>query len=537
VGEGVAGPGVSEGLFDRLGEFFDAEADGYLRFRRSLVRDAAYGGLPFKLRRQLHSSVGAHLVAESDDPEEVAGTLSLHFHEAGDLPLAWRYARIAAQRAEAAYADVEATRFYGRALDAGRDLPDVPKHELAGVHEAMGDAFVRSGELGKALAAYTSARPLVADIPLREGRVLLKLAQAEGRLGKYAEALRWCEQARTRLDGLDDNEAARLIARASGRQAMILQVQGKTADALAWGERAVAEAEAADDPEALGDACLVIGWAYGELGKDGAQAVMKRSLEAYERAGNRVRHASLLSDLGVICQWEGRWDEALSYYQQGREASLKIGNTTSAALARVNMADILIDRGEWAEAESALLETLPFWRVSQFRFLLAACLSLLGRVSLRQGRIAEARTRLDEARAIFIDVGAENEVPPVDARLAECHLQAGDADRALEIVNDLIGRSTESNGIARILPLLERIQGHALMRQNDLWGARDALDASLAAAREHRSLFDAALTMTSLMELDRLEGVEPPVEMATEARDLLAQLKVRALPPVPRPDA
>jgi len=525
------------GVWDRLGELFNAEPDGYLHFRRSLLRDAAYEGLPFKLRRKLHGIIAAHIEQELEVPDEGAGSLSLHYFEAGQFQPAWRYSILAAKRAEAAYADIEATRMYARALDAGRQLEQAPKQEVAVVHEAMGDAFVRAGELGKALAAYTAAQPLVADVPLLEGRVLLKLAQAEGRLGKYAEASRWCEQARARLAGLAENEAARLIARASGRQATILQVQGKTADALVWGERAVAEAEAADDPEALGDACVVIGWAYGELGKDGAQEMMKRSLDAYERAGNRVRHASLLSDLGVICQWEGHWDEALSYYQQGREASLKIGNTTSAALARVNMADILIDRGEWAEAESALLETLPFWRVSQFRFLLAACLSLLGRVSLRQGRIPEARTRLDEARAIFMDVGAENEVPPVDARLAECHLQAGEADRALEIVNELIGRSTESNGIARILPLLERIQGHALVRQNDLWGARDALDASLAAAREQRNLFEAAVTMTSLMELDRLEGIEPPVEMATEARELLAQLKVRALPPVPVPDA
>ena len=41
-------------VWGRLGELFDEEPDGYLRFRRSLLRDAAYQGLPFKLRRQLH---------------------------------------------------------------------------------------------------------------------------------------------------------------------------------------------------------------------------------------------------------------------------------------------------------------------------------------------------------------------------------------------------------------------------------------------------------------------------------------------------
>ena len=41
--------------------------------------------------------------------------------------------------------------------------------------------------------------------------------------------------------------------------------------------------------------------------------------------------------------------------------------------------------------------------------------------------------------------------------------------------------------------------------------------------------------MLSLIELDRLEGVEPPLEMLNESRSLLASLKVRAVPPVPRP--
>ena len=66
-------------VWDRLRELFDEEPDGYMRFRRSLLRDAAYEGLPFKLRRQLHGAVAARLEAESDFPEEEAGTLALHY--------------------------------------------------------------------------------------------------------------------------------------------------------------------------------------------------------------------------------------------------------------------------------------------------------------------------------------------------------------------------------------------------------------------------------------------------------------------------
>lgn len=519
----------------RLSDLFTEDADGYLQFRQSLLRDAAYAGLPFKARRKLHGIVAAHIEQELDFPDEAAGTLALHYFEAGDLPAAWRYATVAAERAAAAFADVDAARFYARAIEAGKQLADLPRQEIAAAHQAMGDALVRAGEHAKALAAYTAARPLMADAPLAEAALLLRLAQADGRLGHYSEGLRRIEDTRAMLQGVQGDEAARLVARGSARYAMFLQAQGRTTEALEWAQRAVQESHDANDPEALGDAYHVVGWAYGQLGREGALAAMQRSLEAYERAGNRVRQAALLSDLGVICHWEGRWEEAFTYWERSRYESLKIGSTMSASAARVNVAEIMVDRGEWGDAEAALLETLPFWRASQFRLFLAACLSLLGRASLRLGRLDQARSRLEEAKATFIEVGAEQEVPSMDARLAECLLAAGDAQGALDAVNALQARLKDSGAAARVAPLVERIKGHALLAQGDLWSARDALEASLAAAREQANSFEAALTVLSLIELDRLEGVEPPLEMVSEARMVMSNLKVRAVPPVPLP--
>ena len=75
-----------------------------------------------------------------------------------------------------------------------------------------------------------------------------------------------------------------------------------------------------------------------------------------------------------------------------------------------------------------------------------------------------------------------------------------------ELVRGMLGSASESNGVAQVVPLLERIQGHALLRQGDLWGARDALEASLTAARERRDSFEAALTMLSLIEAGPVGG-------------------------------
>src|SRR5262249_30270132 len=146
-GDGVA---PSPDTWERLNEFFDEEPDGYLRFRRSLLRDAAYEGLPYKLRRQLHGTVAAHIEEEMEQPEEAADILSLHYFAGSEYQPAWRYAAIAAKRAEASFAHLEAAQLYSRALDAGRHLAEIGHKDLAAVQEALGDAWMRAGDFGKA---------------------------------------------------------------------------------------------------------------------------------------------------------------------------------------------------------------------------------------------------------------------------------------------------------------------------------------------------------------------------------------------------
>ncbi|HKE40211.1 MAG TPA: adenylate/guanylate cyclase domain-containing protein [Casimicrobiaceae bacterium] len=531
--EGFAAPPPA--VWARISDLFDEEPDGYLRFRRSLLRDAAYGGLPFKLRRRLHSIVAARLEEEVDYPEDVATVLSLHYFEAGEHQHAWRYATMAAKRAEAAYANVEAAGLYGRALEAGRKLPDLGQRELADLHEAMADAWYRAAEFRKAGEAYAAVRPLVASDLLKDADLLIKLSLVEQKVGQYAQALRWTKQARDMLQQLQGVDAAREYARASAWQATLLQLEGRWTEAFEAAEQAATEAEAAGDPDSAGQAYFVMGRVSGELKKPEAVPLMQRSLEAFERAGNVVKQSEQLGNLGTMCHWEGRWDEALAYWERGRQAALKVGNTLFAAGTRINMADIMIDRGEWAEAEATLLETLPLWKASEYYFFLGACLFYLGRVSVRLGRCEEALRRLDEAKSNFERVGAQEEIPQIEARVAECHVAVGNVDAGLELVAGLLSRASTSTGVAKVVPLLERIRGHALLLQGDLWGAREALEASLAAAKERQDLFEVALTSLSLIELDRLEGVEPPLEMVDESRSLLASRKVRAVPPVPRP--
>ena len=527
------GPPPDERTWERLSDLFDDDGDGYLRFRQSLLRDTAYEGLPFRQRRRLHAVVAARIEQEMDNADDVAGALSLHYYVAEDYANAWRYACLAGKCAADVYAYVEAANLYGRALEAGRKRPDLPSTELVAVQEALADAWYRAGEYRKAADAYAEARKLVGEDRFADAGLLLKHSWVEEKLGNYPEALRWTERAREALEGIAGTEADRLKASTSAWYATVLQAQGKSADAYRWAEQAAREAEAVDDPEQLGNAYFVMGWAQGAMGKEGAEPLMLKALDAFKRSGNRVRQALILSNVGGVCYWEGRWDDAMGYYERGREESVRVGNAVNAAIANMNIAEILTDRGEHAEAEATLQRTLPVWKSSEYRYFQGACHWMLGRVSLRANRIDEALARFELARTILTEVGSEHEVQDVDARVAECRLLKGDAEGALALVDEILGRENAAEAIERLAPHLHRVRGYAMLVGGDPFGAREAFDASLAIARERAERFEIALTLNALIALDGLEGVESPKEVVDESRSILASLKVRALPPVP----
>ena len=152
----------------RLDQFVQPDDDTgvWWRFSNAVVRDAAYAGLPFRLRRRMHRHVGDMLEKLTANPDEVAEQLATHFVEAGDHARAWRYARRAGERARAAYSYAEALDDYRRAVTAGLQVDEVPPIEIADVLESIGDVADLTGLSREAIAAYRRARDFARSDPV-----------------------------------------------------------------------------------------------------------------------------------------------------------------------------------------------------------------------------------------------------------------------------------------------------------------------------------------------------------------------------------
>jgi len=519
-------PAPDRATWRRLSDFVADEGGGTYRFHHALMRDAAYEGLPYRRRRELHARVGEGILeAAGANPDDRAELLSTHFFLAGELVPALRFSVIAAKRASTVYANVEASRFFRRAIEVARRL-DLPAHELRPLHEELGDAFERAGLYREAGKAFGDARRLSGDAPVATARLMLKQAQIEDRAGSPPVGLRWLSRAMRVLDDPEDREMVAQRARISAEYGAIRSGQGRDRETIRWCERAILEAEESGELEPLGRAHYVLGWTALNRGDPGAMEHLERALEVFERIGDLRRQGDVLQAFGAAAYWEGRWSEAVELYERGSELFGRAGDTIGAAIAWLNVAEILSDRGRLEESDSLASDALRVFRAADFREQVAYVLSILGRTASRAGRHEEATVHLEEALRLGQEAGEQRFEVAVSGFLAEAAVRRGDPDVALDFVDRASVRASLTGGPGIYEALLERTSGCALIALGELKRAEDALERSLAAARATRSEYDEALALQAMVWLSEETGGAVPVVDGAGATAIFARLGV-----------
>ena len=326
--------------WDRLSDVITDFGEGYVRFRRSVVRDAAYATLPFALRRRLHAAVAARLEQEQSTAlDEIAPMLSLHYARAGDDAKAWTYSRLAAGLATTRLAFADAAVLHRRALEAARPL-DVPPAELADTWAALADALAHTGELAEAHEALRTARGHVRDDAQRTAELLHSHAVLAGRAGHVRAAVRWAHRALRLVEGRDDLRAVACRAQALSILAGVRQREGRTETAIALCRRLidVAEPHADGDPvlaASLADGLFILDWALYDAGRPEQATHSEAALAIYERLGDLDRQAAVLNNMGGFAYHEGRWGDAVALYERAADRVRERGRRRERRLRRL----------------------------------------------------------------------------------------------------------------------------------------------------------------------------------------------------------
>jgi tetratricopeptide (TPR) repeat protein len=509
--------------WQRLSEFLVEDQDGHFRFRHALVRDAAYEGLPYRRRREVHDRVGETVEARAGErAEDEAELLSLHFFHAHDYDKAWRYSRIAGDRAQAMYANVEAATFFERALESARRLPGLEPAESARASEALGDVRVRLGEFERAERAFTTARHRAGPDPLEQSRLLLKQAAVTYWQGSYPQTIRRVNRGLQPLQGLESSEASAQRAKLYTRYGVVRRRQGRRIEAIQWLTRAIDEADKAGAQDALAHAYYNLDLIYVELGRSDEAVHSPQALAIYEGLGDLWQQAAIHNNLGMLAYFEGRWDDAVRGYETAREMYERAGDRWTASYAMCNSAEILSDQGRMDEAEGLLRGALRIARASRSSAHIAGVSAYLGRHLARAGIFGEARALLTEAREEFERSGDRGEVFSTDARIAECLALEGDAEPAFELATAALDRAASLEGVQMWVPILHRVRGWALMQLGRHEEAAAELNESLTAARANGADYEAAVTLVALARLPR----EPAAALVQGASEIFERLGV-----------
>ena len=491
---------------NRLGEFLETGA-GRIRFRHALVRDTAYEGLAYSRRRALHGAVGDALVSASDgDADDQAALLSLHFYEAQRYAEAWRYSCVAGRAAKTLYANVDAARFFERAVAAARRVDDVAIPELAATYEALGDVRLRLSDYEGGEAALGAARRLVQEDPAETARLLLREGAFRYRTGRYTQALRWFRRGLRTLEGMMDPAARRQRARLYVWLGVVRYHQARASEAIDWCRRAIDEATAVDAREALAHAYYMLDVALWAVGRTDEAVYSERSLAIYEELGDLNEQAGVVNNLGMYAYYENRWDEAIELYERAEQLWTRSGDRWKAAFAATNRAELLSDQGRLEEAEPLFRGALRIARSVGSPAHVAEIGRFYGRLLARAGRFDEAHALLEEARAEFASAGLRGDVLLMDARIAECFALEGRVDESFQRCDAALELLPKLEGVFMLLPYLLRIRGWALVALGSIDEGMDVLTRSMDEARAKDATYEVALAADALAQGQRLAG-------------------------------
>ena len=515
-----------------LDEFLAQDTSGFVRFRSAIVRECAYEGLPYRRRRELHGRAAETLEMRVGGDSE-AELLSLHYFSAQRYADAWRHSLAAANRARDLYANVEAATLYERALACVSHLTDLESGELVSTWELLGDVRERAGNFERATQAYRRARRMAGTDAVAGAKLCLKEAWMSERVGRYSEAIRWIRRGLRMIEGVAGDPAGRLRAQLMTWYGTVRQAQGRNAEAVEWCERAVDEGRSSGDRDAEAHALSILDWAWVAQGRPERATHSSAALAIYRDLGDLGGEAQVLNNLGCFAYFRGSWDEAVSFYGQGRDIRLTTGNDVDAAVCTFNIGEILADQGRHEEARAQLRDALRVLRAARYRWGIAYATMLLGRLESRMGAYEEAHRHFETARADFIEAGGEADAVEVESMEAECLVFEGRAGEALELVERVLPELARL-GSGRGTTLVERVRGYALAQCGDLEGARSAFEASRTSAEALDADYELALTLAGLRALAITRGDrESALELAAKVGELTKKLGIVALPSVP----
>jgi tetratricopeptide (TPR) repeat protein len=493
-------PGARPGLYD---------------FSHGLVREVVYQLMPSDWRRRLHRKVGLAMESSGDSEGELAGSLTYHFREGGDLERAQRYALFAAAYARKLYANREAIGYYLRALELSQagGSPLITSQyleillELGKVYQLLGEyeaaiATCRQVLTEEALNDQTAGETL-ADPVSRQ--LCLQLALAYDRKGEYQQALAALRLLEIHTSYSNDPEMQLEKATAAWAMARVRIHRGQNYQALALCNKALTLLSRLSWSEALATIQISIyhsmARSYFHLGNyDIAVRHYERALEIAGRLNQRATIPRLLIGLGDVARRRGDYAQAEAYARESLSMCQEVGHVAGVATSHGALGNVAYNRGRLVEAFAHYQQALSTFRqLGDRRGVADSCLSAAF-VLFDQGKIDAAETYLAEAYQIGQAIDADLVMIRAHYHLAKVSQAQDDLNQAQVSVETAI-ELAERAGIQLMKALGYRLLGEILAQRRKLVQAESHMLESLRLLEKLGERFEVSWALRSYARL------------------------------------
>jgi CHAT domain-containing protein/Tfp pilus assembly protein PilF len=343
----------------------------------------------------------------------------------------WKLWAYAASENELAQALVSA-KSEGEQAALLKAEPELQTAELQRALMRQGDLGVQSGDLPRALTAFSLARALAEQLGDKAGtvRALYNTAIMRRSLGEHARALEDLQRCLTLAEEAGDTAVLLVVLNSLGA---IQRERGDYARGLSYFQRSLALSEAVGNREVTAYAINNIGTIHSAQGNH-AQALeyFRRSLALAEASGDKATTAAALNNLGITYYAQKDYPRALEFYQKSLTLHEALGDKRQAALTLGNIGTIHSAQGNYAQALEYFRRSLALGEASGDRALMAHALLNMGAIKRSLGDHERVLEDLQRSLVLAEEAGDKKILSAALNSVGGAYREQGDYARALD---------------------------------------------------------------------------------------------------------
>lgn len=463
-------------------------------FAHVLTQEVAYETVPYRQRRILHRRIiDIFERRHADRLESVCELLLHHSERAADYGRAVLFGAMSGDRAMAVFANSEALRYYGRALEQLGAARRVSGADRSLLLERIGDCLERIGRhreavetLSQSLDAWRRSRrrrPLLVPWSAERGReavISRKIGVSCERSADYDASLRWLDEAMALAPKRPSHIRAEICAALS----VSLFRKGMYGDAVRWGRSALGMARRSGDRRQLAYAHNMLAASYMEQGAlRRAIRHRRKAVQLYHELRDYPGQAAANNNLGACYQLLGILDGALYHYEVALGADERSGDAVDAAVVHNNIGEVLLALGRVNEAITHLDEVISEQLHNPDLTDVAGLAEVnLSRCQMSLGDLRAAASHLRRGLRLLQQVGAEGILTEARLQRAELFLAQGRFEAARRIAGKALAQARTLD--ARLYEArAHRLIGEALGLLGRRNAARQQLRAAITLAR------------------------------------------------------